>query len=191
MGGNGEIEKAHDSPAVADLIKDLPPAEVLACVMVAEYERPAAILATCTKHFGPGVITLQRVKDFTSPVHRPAKFQRIIQAMRQMAGVSLDEPILDPCWRMKQRRQVVVRAIGDGNYGAALEALAAVEKLLGTVPTQRSTGPVTAIQVNIGDPNRPPGNDAELEAWHATMLAELDGKCPGGNGDGQETSDAG
>jgi len=197
MGGNGEIVQAQEAPGLAELIKDLSPVEVLMCVLVAEYEKAENVFKGCTERFGDDSITMQRIWHITSPVHRPQKFHAIIDAMRAMWGVSLDEPILNPAWRMRQRRRIVEKAIKGSQFDQAREALSDVERLIGNLRAD-GHGPATAIQINVGgngvgDLNRAPETDQEAEAWRQRMLAEMDAAHPGGraggNGDGQAEND--
>ena len=120
--------------------------------------------------------------------------------------------MLDPAWRIRQRRKAYEIALKAEDVPTMLSVLDGVDRMQGMDPGSRQPNGPTGGNVNLqvnnfasGDMNRPPANDAEYAAWRRQVEIEFDlpprlpvdqesMKCdgstdeqerdPGGNGDG-------
>lgn len=168
---NTELATSEDRVSLADVLSPLSPVQQLACAMLAEYEMPATVLAACNKEFGVGSINLVWINRSSSTLTRPKHSSTAIDAIREHYREMTNEPIMDPAWRMKQRRRIVRDALKAGDYKEARETLADVEKLTGpSQPSQQPTGAVN-VMVNIGDMS-------EARARVEAMKASSGGRAP-------------
>ena len=135
------------APSLSDLTKAMSAAQVYVCQLVAEYVKPAEILVLCRDYIARGTIRESWVRHVTSPVNRPAKYERVVQCFRNLLWERRgDIPICDPTDRAKARQRIVERNEGQNDNLVRLTLLDA-EKVYGQSGEER---PVAAVQVNVG-----------------------------------------
>lgn len=178
---NQEVESTaaisqQDRQELDSALETLSPVQLLACTMLAEYSPPSVVLSACIKEYGAESINLWWINRVSSPVSRPRAYRCAIDAIRAHYRDMRDEPIMDPAWRMRQRRRIVENAIKAGEYDQAREALADVERLGGSMPYQAPAG--VNVQVNIDNAPASPARARILammaESGDGPLLLALD-----------------
>ena len=188
-----------ETDKLRDLIEQLQAPQRLVIMMVAEWAKPAAIMAEVAETFGEDHgITLSWVNSVSSWAERPKMYKPLIRAIRRRMAEIEGEPSLDPAWRLKHRREAIERALALDQFPEVRQGLNDLDRLLGLLP-QFSNGPAVAVQVNAGggtpaygDMNRPCANDAERKAWQRHVAAEFGMPVPDeGTGDDEGATGAG
>ena len=158
------ITERTNRSELAELLTDVPPWQVFACTLIAEYKQPIDVIKQTVAEFGDAV-SERWIRRCSGVIARPRRYDDIIQAMRANYGEMTNEPIMDPAWRMQQRRRIVIKAIAAGEYDQAREALADVERLGGSMPYAAPAG--VNLQVNIDNAPVSPARQRIL-----SMMAE-------------------
>lgn len=173
-----ELAKKPERRPLGEVISGLAPEQLLVMVMVAEREKPKAIIAAVTERFGAE----HKAKDswiysVSSWLDRPEKYKPLIDDLRRQLAEVDAEPILDVAWRLKQRREMVLEARADKQFTEARHSLNDVDRMQGIDPgPKQPSGASMNLQVNTfnsGDMNRPPANAAERAEWRRQIEHEF------------------
>ena len=148
MKTDSDIERSN-RPDLDALVAEVAPWQVFACRLIAEWKSLSEVQQATKDEFGEQVVSDRWIKRACGSAARPKRFDDIIQAMRDHYREMRDEPIMDPAWRMEQRRRIVEQAIAESQFAEARNALADVERLGGTMQPEPAAG--VNVQVNIID----------------------------------------